>query len=146
MALSETELRELLVQPQESLGLELKGWIDPATDDGMAKLARGCIALRNNNGGVMVIGFNDDSLPDPANAPADVRATFHPDVIQSIVTRFSAEPFTVDVQLGESDGKLYPVISVPTGVHRPSLRDQALTFFGTGLHRCTREDNLRSSR
>ena len=73
MASSEDDLRRLLASPRESLDLELKQWIDPTTPEGIAKIAKGCLALRNNNGGRLVIGFKDDGQPDPANLPTDVR-------------------------------------------------------------------------
>ena len=63
MVLSEDELRDLLDNPRENLGVELKRWIDPNTDEGAAKIAKGCIALRNNNGGLLIIGFKDDGKP-----------------------------------------------------------------------------------
>jgi predicted HTH transcriptional regulator len=119
MVLSEDQLRDLLNAPSETLGVELKRWIDPTIDDGIAKIAKGCIALRNNNGGLLVIGLKDNGEPDEQNAPADVLATFHIDVIQRIVGQFSSEQFSVEVQFGERDGKLYPVISVPSGVRTP---------------------------
>lgn len=119
MGLSEEELTNLLKSPRETMGSELKAWIDAQTDAGIAKIARGCLALRNNNGGVMIIGFQDDGTPDLGNAPADVEAAFHIDVIQGIVSKYASIPFDVDVQFGKKDSQLYPVISVPSGVRTP---------------------------
>lgn len=113
------ELRQLLTAPRESLDLELKQWIDPKTLEGIAKIAKGCIALRNNNGGRLVIGFKDDGKPDPDNIPADVRATFHIDVVQEIVSRYVSEAFPIDVQFGAAGGGTYPVLIVPAGVRTP---------------------------
>jgi hypothetical protein len=115
----EDDLREILSRPRESLGLELKRWIDPTTPEGMAKIAKGCLALRNNDGGRFIIGFNDDGTPDVGNAPPDVRAAFHPDVIQPIVSKYSAEPFAVDVMFSNAGGQEYPIITVPAGVRTP---------------------------
>jgi hypothetical protein len=113
------ELRQLLAAPREGFDLELKQWIDPKAPEGIAKIAKGCIALRNNNGGRMVIGFKDDGTPDMANTPADVRATFHVDVVQEIVSRYSSEMFAVDVEFATLPSGTYPVISVPAGVRTP---------------------------
>src|ERR1700733_15945326 len=97
MPTPDEELRHLLAAPREGFDLELKQWIDPKAPDGIAKIAKGCIALRNNNGGRLVIGFKDDGTPDTSNATTDVGATFHIDVIQNIVSRYSSELFPVDV-------------------------------------------------
>lgn len=105
--------------PRESLAIELKQWIDLSTPEGAAEIVKACIALRNNNGGRLVIGFKNDSSLDSANAPADPRASFHVDVIQAIVSRYSAELFAIDVQFYEVDGQVIPVIVVPPGVRTP---------------------------
>ena len=126
MALSEDQLRELLENPSESLGIELKSWIDPNADEGIAKIAKGCIALRNNNGGMLIIGFTDDGKPDLNRVFADVQAAFHVDVIQGIVGRYASELFPVEVQFGELDGNLYPVISIPSGVRNPVAAKSSL--------------------
>ena len=69
MALSNEELDALLADPRESLGVELKRWVDPKSDEGKAKIAKGCLALRNSGGGVFVVGFDDKTcLPDLENA------------------------------------------------------------------------------
>ena len=88
-------------------------------DEDKAKMAKGCMALRNNNGGFLLIGFDDDGTPDRGNAPSDIRKTFHGDVIQAIVGQFSSESFPVEVQFSELDGVAYPVICVPSGVRTP---------------------------
>src|SRR5262249_15544332 len=61
----------------------------------------------------------DDGTPDESNVPSDARATFQIDQIQRIVGQFSSEMFSIEVQFGERDGGLYPVISVPPGVRTP---------------------------
>jgi hypothetical protein len=119
MALSEGELRALLGNPSESLDIELKRWIDPATADGIAKIVKGCIALRNNNGGKLIIGFTDAGQPDLGQVPANVRDAFHVDVVQGFVGKYSSELFPVEVQFGEREGTCYPVITVPSGVRSP---------------------------
>ena len=130
MALSEDQLRALVDDPRETLDVELKRWIDPARPEGIAKIAKGCMALRNSNGGFLVIGFMDNGKADLGNAPADVRASFHIDHIQQIVGKFSSEPFAVEVQFGERDGQAYPDISVPPGVRTPVAAKRDLTITG----------------
>jgi hypothetical protein len=113
------DLRNLLLNPRETLDFELKEWIDPKQPEGKAKIARGCLALRNNDGGRLVIGFTDAGQPATDNVPPHVREVFHNDVVQSIVSGYAADPFTVDVGFVELNGQEYPVITVPSGVRSP---------------------------
>ncbi len=39
----------LVLNPSESLSVEIKRWIDPQSKEGIAKIAKACIALRNNS-------------------------------------------------------------------------------------------------
>lgn len=112
------ELERLIQNPRESLDTELKQWIDPTTPEGRGKIAIACIALRNNNGGCLVIGIKNDGKPSPS-PPRDVRATFHGDTIQRIVSDFASQPFPVVVEFVERAGIEYPIVCVPSGVETP---------------------------
>jgi len=62
------------------------------------------IALRNNNGGRLIIGFNNDSMKAVMNGrPADVRETFGQDAIQALASKYSSDPFEVWVQYPKND-------------------------------------------
>lgn len=119
MDYSQNELKSLIQNPRESLDTEIKQWIEPSTLEGIAKIAKACIALRNNNGGCLVIGFTDAGKPDISNMPEDVRASFRADAIQGIVTKYASQAFEVRVEFVERDGIEYPVICVPGGVEYP---------------------------
>lgn len=112
-------IQSLIDQPRESLAVELKDWIDLRAPEGSAKLAKTCIALRNFNGGYLVIGISDDGKPNSAGAPRDVEASFHVDKVQPIVTKYASEPFEVTVHFPERDGDRYPVLEVPSGLTVP---------------------------
>jgi hypothetical protein len=104
----------------ETRSTEVKRWFDPNTSEGKAKLVKGCQALRNYDGGCLVIGFDDETMqPDLDNAPADVGSTFHADVLQAIVSHYSSEPFDIEVYYPEMDGRSYVVIAVPQGILSP---------------------------
>jgi hypothetical protein len=119
MEFKDEQIQSLVNNPTESFDVELKRWIDPAADDGVVKIAKACIAMRNNNGGFIVIGFDNETLlPDPKR-PTDVHATFHFDTIQGIVSKFTSEVFEVALKFGKRDGQDYPVICVPSGVRTP---------------------------
>ncbi|WP_117195119.1 AlbA family DNA-binding domain-containing protein [Rhizobium terrae] len=120
MDVSQERLNDLVAAPSESLNVELKRWIDPFSLHGQAKIAIGCMALRNRNGGYMVIGIDDTTLaPDESNRPSNVTELFHPDVIQQIVSQFASDLFEVKVLFAHRDGALFPVFAVEEGVRVP---------------------------
>src|SRR6056297_2589543 len=92
------EAAQLIRTLSETRSVEVKRWFDPASPTGKAKLVKGLLALRNFDGGAFVVGFDDTTMqPDLSNAPADVRAKFHPDTVQEAVSRHCSEPFDVEV-------------------------------------------------
>lgn len=120
MPLDENTLNQLVRNPVESLTLELKSWIDPSEPSGKAKIIKACIAMRNQNGGYLLIGFKDENgCPDLENAPDDVLALFHTDHIQALVSRYSSETFEVSIYYPEIEGKKFVVIEAPSGVKTP---------------------------
>ena len=51
MPYAQEELKALVRNPREKLDVEIKQSIDPSTPEGIAKIAKACLALRNNDGG-----------------------------------------------------------------------------------------------
>lgn len=111
----------LVGNPSESLSVELKRWIDPTQAAGIEKIVKAAFALRNRNGGFLVVGFDDvTSAPDDlANEPPNPRELFHIDVIQGIISKYASDPFEVAIEWGERDGRQFPIIVVPSGVKVP---------------------------
>jgi hypothetical protein len=110
----------LVANPTESLSVELKRWIDPTQPAAVEKFVKSLFALRNRNGGYLVIGFDNKTYqPDLANEPSNTRELFHPDRIQGVVSKYAADPFEVEIAWGERDGREYPVIVVAPGVRTP---------------------------
>jgi len=113
-------IQELVDHPTESLSVELKRWFDPDQPEGIAKIIKTVLALRNHGGGYMVIGFNNETLEaDSGKEPTPVRSVFHFDKIQGIVSKYSSELFEVAVHYPKRDGQEYPVIVVPSNVKTP---------------------------
>lgn len=111
---------QLIEQPRESLAVELKRWISPNESKGIAKIAKAAIALRNFNGGYLVIGYDDKTLePDSENEPEDVRSMFHIDKIQRIVSKYSSEQFEVSVEFPSWERHSFVVIAIPAGTKTP---------------------------
>jgi hypothetical protein len=110
MEIDVSRVQQLIERPGESLSVELKRWISPDNPDGIAKIVRVALALRNHGGGYLVIGFDNNTFqPDTENVPADLRSLFHVDQIQGLVSRFASEPFEIGVEFPERDGQSYPI-------------------------------------
>ena len=110
MLITDEEIESFINRPSEGLSREIKTWIDPTSPHGIQKIVMACFALRNRNGGFLLIGFNDKTLqPDLAGAPANVQADFHVDVIQGLIARYASRPFEVAVGFGQREGGTFPV-------------------------------------
>ncbi|WP_426231079.1 hypothetical protein [Pararhizobium sp. DWP3-4] len=131
------EIADRLVNaPSEALNVEIKRWIDPTDVLGISKIAIACMALRNRNGGYLVIGLDDTSLePTTDGMPTDVKAAFHIDVIQSIVSKYSSVAFEVAVAFGKREEMAFPVIAVAGGVTAPVAASKELSVAGKSLIR-----------
>lgn len=129
-------IQELIQQPQESLSVELKAWIDPDQTDGTAKIVKTALAMRNHGGGYMVFGFDNNTLAPLLNsAPSDVRELFHIDKIQGMIAKYSSEPFEVTVEFPQRDGQDFPVIVIPTDIKTPVVSKSDLSSNGKTLIR-----------
>ena len=100
--------------------VETKTWFDPRTPDGKSKLIKAIFALRNRNGGSLVIGFQDDTLlPDVYSLSDAAEEVFHLDEIQGAVSKYANQPFEVEVYFPILQGVVHPIIYVPEGVRTP---------------------------
>jgi hypothetical protein len=118
--MASNELKLLLERPAESLNVEVKTWIDPASVEGKAKIVKGVFALRNRNGGNFIVGFNNKTLQrDPYNLSGDLAETYHLDAIQDLVSRYASVSFEIAVEHVDTAAGVHPVIVVPSGVRVP---------------------------
>lgn len=124
-------IRELLERPAESLNVEVKTWINPEEPEGVEKIVKAVFALRNRNGGFLLVGYNNRTMrPDDCSDRSKIRERFHADRIQSIISKYAASSFEVEVQFGESNGGEFPVIFVPEGVKVPVVVKRDLQVDG----------------
>lgn len=131
--LDDTQAAALVRAPTENLSLELKTWLDLDQPEHKAKLVRALLAMRNHNGGYILIGF-DDETGEPAATPShDPRVTYHADILQGLVSAYAAYPFGIEVRYPERGGVARPVIEVPTGVQVPVAVKKALVRDGSKL-------------
>lgn len=122
MKIDEKQIAALIQQPSESLQVELKTWLDPRTDEDIAKIVKTIFAIRNRNGGYLIIGFNDETcLPDSYSLDTKVQKLYHIDKIQGLVSRYANNPFEISVVRQEREEQLYPIIVVPEGVRLPVI-------------------------
>ena len=135
--------QELIQYPQESLSVEIKAWIDPDQSDDIAKIIKTALAMRNNNGGYMVIGFDNKTLkPILDNAPINVRQIFNIDKIQGAISKYSSELFEVNIDFPQRDGQEFPVIAIPTGVKTPVVAKSDLLSKDMQSKPLIREDTV----
>jgi schlafen family protein len=119
---SARRLADLIVDPHETLEVELKDWLDIiGNNDHKATLAKALIALANHGGGFVIFGFTetDQGVAAGANRPVNL-ATYTPDTINSIVNAYAEPTFHCDVNIvAAPNGLQYPIVSIPGGHHVP---------------------------
>src|SRR5450631_4406259 len=115
-------LADLLVDPHETLEIELKEWLDLAANTSHgALLAKALIALANHGGGYVIMGFTetDQGVAPAPNRPENLSA-FTPDTINAAVLAYAEPVFHCDVNiLVAPSGLRYPIVTVPGGHHVP---------------------------
>ncbi len=109
---------------QENLEVEVKNWLNGLAANGdKATLAKEIIALANNGGGYIFIGFDDKGAEFPEITPeeGDLDA-FTQDAISGIVQRYVTPSCQCRLEMISRTGSeaLHPVIIVP-GNHRTPL-------------------------
>jgi hypothetical protein len=120
MKTPQRDIDELLQRPSEGLNVEVKSWLNPADPADIAKIVKSTFALRNRNGGFLIVGLDDQTLkPALRNKPANVRETYHIDTIQSLISKYASSLFEIEVAFGNIDGTDIPVLVVPNGVPFP---------------------------
>ncbi len=131
MPVSDDQIRALLERPSESLQVEIKTWLDTTDPLGIAKLVKAAFAIRNRNGGFLVLGFNDQTLqPDPYSLGEAIGVAYHVDRIQGLISRYAFDPFPIQVAFGEREGQQHAIIAIPDGVQVPVLAKSALNGAG----------------
>ncbi|MGI8481268.1 MAG: ATP-binding protein [Chthoniobacterales bacterium] len=138
MTAREEHLLSLVERPRESMAVELKDWFDPRDPQGIAKIVRTLLALRNQNGGFLVIGVNNDTLQRTKSpyTEDELGEIFHSDAMQYLASRYASQSFEVTVDLQRFDGGIFPVISVAGGIVTPvACKADLKTEDGTTLLR-----------
>jgi hypothetical protein len=132
MSLKE-KIESILENPRESLSIELKDWIDPTTTDGKLKILKAAIAMRNNDGGIFVIGVKNDGKMNTKDTPSNIEQLFNIDDIQGLITKHSSESFEIDLYIHERHGEQIVAIAVPPGVKTPVATKRPLVENGRNI-------------
>lgn len=119
-------VQELVENPRESLSHELKGWLDPSRPEDQALLVKTLLALHNQNGGFLLVGFQNSGAPDAAASPPNVETRYASDVIQELVSKHAAPPISVHVHMGRRGDLSFPVLEVESGVRTPVVAKRAI--------------------
>lgn len=105
--------------------VEVKNWMGGLqTNDDRARLAKEIIALANNGGGDIFIGFDDEGAGHPEIPPQPEEAeAFSQDSIAGLIHRYCDPPFQCRVGLHKREGGeiMHPVITVPGGHRTPVM-------------------------
>ena len=115
-------LEGLLRDPREALDVEIKVWLDLASNgDHKAKLAKALLALANHGGGFVIIGFEETDAGF-TTAPGQP-VSLSQDVVNGIVHNYAEPAFHCAVHHvpHPTSGVVHPIIGVPGG-HRVPIR------------------------
>lgn len=124
MAFSLERLADLLVDPREDLGCEVKNWLDlQGSNDDKATFAKAALALANHGGGFIILGLveTDTGIVEAQGRPATLDR-YSQDQINGIVQNYSDPPFHCSVHIVSNHaGAAFPIVIVPGG-HRVPIR------------------------
>jgi hypothetical protein len=113
---------ETLEALSETLDTELKAWLDLSEPREAALFAKACLALRNNDGGRIILGIDNSSCNSVTpDEPIDVSNAFHVDKVNEVVGRFAIPKFEVRVNLKLYQGTVHPEILIPGGIQSPVI-------------------------
>lgn len=117
------KLTIFLTEPLETLTVEYKDWLDLQDQEHRGVLAKAAIALANEGGGYIVLGFSDDG-PELTAMPRQRNfSLYDQDEINNIVKRF-AEPHFHCTLLNVTNPltrAIHPVVVVPGGHGMPIM-------------------------
>ena len=119
MNIDQSRIDDLAARPSESLNVEIKTWISPDEPEGIAKIVKAAQAIRNRNGGFLLIGFDNKTLLPDQGRPGNLRDMFHLDKVQGVISKYSSQRFEINVGFANKRGDEFPVIIVPDGVLTP---------------------------
>lgn len=113
------EIKKVIENPHESLSVELKDWLNPDNPIDQAKIIKAILAMRNNDGGLLIIGINKNGQYNFEQAPNNVEEIFNIDKMQGLVTKYASESFEIGIHYPEKEHKKFVAIVVPSRIKTP---------------------------
>lgn len=117
------ELQPLISEPKEELDVEYKDWLDLATKEGKAKLAKAAIALANHGGGFVVLGFAEQGPELQSQARPQSIPVITQDSVNDAIRRYATPEFhcRMDKAKHPSTNEEHPIIVVPSDLTVPVM-------------------------
>jgi hypothetical protein len=106
----------------ETLDTEIKGWLNLSDAREAALLAKACLAMRNNDGGRIVLGIDNATakgVPPPSSL--DVLKDYHTDRVNEIIGKYAVPKFEVVVAFKEYEGRIHPELTIAGGIQNPVI-------------------------
>ena len=128
--LDRKQAEALLNSPSEKISCELKSWLNLDDLAHKVKLIKAIFALRNADGGYIIIGLDDKNAQPSAHPPENPRKKYHVDTIQALITTYASITFNIEIEYPEREGVSYPIIIVPSGVQVPVSVKKEITVPG----------------
>ncbi len=119
------EIEGYIAEPNETMTVEHKVWLDLTEDAGKAKLAKSAMALANSGGGAIVFGFREDTQAGRVlfseARPAEIQR-YGADAVNAAIARYAKPPFHCDVHHATHPitGNEHAIVIVP-GDHRTPI-------------------------
>jgi len=113
---------EFLDALAETLDTELKTWLDLSDPREAVLFAKACLAMRNNDGGRIVLGIDDltaKSIEFPTGL--DPVFAYHTDRVNEIVGRYAVPKFEVVVAFKKYGAQVHPELTISGGIQSPVI-------------------------
>lgn len=117
--LTDAELDRLLDTLPEDLTVECKPFMDLSKELVKADFIRACIALRNQNGGLIITGVRDAPRKLLTQQPDWLKDQYTDDKIRHHISTHVSDPFDIGLYLPKRGGVTYPIIEIPAGIKVP---------------------------
>lgn len=113
------KIKDLIRNPVESEGVELKSWIDLKDNEQKSKIAKHIAAISNFGGGYLIFGFNDDLTRCKPNE--NVRKDYSQDILGGIIDKYLHPKFQCKVRFVSHDDVEHAIVWIPCHGKSPVL-------------------------
>lgn len=113
------ELDRLLDTLPEDLTVECKQFMDLSKEAVKADFIKACIALRNQNGGFLILGVKNEPRQLVPSQPDWLIDQYTDDKIRHVISTHVSDPFDIGLYLQKRGEVIYPIIEIPAGIKVP---------------------------